>query len=91
MARFGFAFFGSGVRFGSPNASTASHMRNLSRFLDNPFDDLRISLARLIAFATDNIQRMIANNEIPRNVDLMLGKPARLAELREALATCCNR
>lgn len=62
MARFGFAFFGSGVRFGSPDASTASHMRNLSRFLDNPFDDLRISLARLIAFATDNIQRMIANN-----------------------------
>jgi hypothetical protein len=55
MARFGFAFFGSGVRFGSPDASTASHMRNLSRFLDNPFDDLRISLARLIAFATDNI------------------------------------
>jgi signal transduction histidine kinase/ActR/RegA family two-component response regulator/HAMP domain-containing protein len=35
-------------------------------------------------------QRMIADDEIPRNVDLMLGKPARLGELREALARFCG-
>ncbi|MBL9132136.1 MAG: hypothetical protein JNG86_13115 [Verrucomicrobiaceae bacterium] len=37
-------------------------MRILSRFLDVPFDDPNIALHRLIAFATDNQQRMIANN-----------------------------
>ena len=37
-------------------------MRNLAHLLDNPFDDSDIALARLIAFSTDNLQRMIANN-----------------------------
>ena len=37
-------------------------MRSLSRFFEVPFDDPNIGLARLIAFATDHIQRMIANN-----------------------------
>lgn len=38
-------------------------MRNLSSYHNVPFDDPRIALARLIAFATDNLQRMIANNQ----------------------------
>lgn len=37
-------------------------MRDLSRFLDNPFDDHDISLAELLAFTTDYLQRAIANN-----------------------------
>lgn len=61
MARWGFAFFDSGVRFDQPDAHP-THMRNLSRFLENPFDDVAIGIARLIAFTTDHLQRMIANN-----------------------------
>ena len=38
-------------------------MRNLAKFLENPFDDPAIKWARLLAFSTDNLQRMIANNE----------------------------
>ncbi len=37
-------------------------MRDLSRFLDNPFDDPNVSMDELIAFSTDHLQRMIANN-----------------------------
>ncbi|MEZ5384840.1 MAG: hypothetical protein R3F13_04940 [Prosthecobacter sp.] len=37
-------------------------MRNLSRFLENPFDAPGISVAELLAFSTDHLQRMIANN-----------------------------
>ncbi len=37
-------------------------MRNLARFLANPFDSPAISLAELTAFTTDHIERMIANN-----------------------------
>ncbi len=37
-------------------------MRNLSKFLENPFDDDGISIAELVAFTTDNIERMKANN-----------------------------
>lgn len=61
MARWGFAFFNSGVRYGQPDAHP-TYMRNLSRFLDNPFDDDGIGIAKLIAFTTDHLQRMIANN-----------------------------
>ena len=45
-----------------PDAQPSSTMRNLSRFLDNPFDDKDISVAELLAFTTDHLQRMIANN-----------------------------
>ena len=62
MARFGFAFFDSGVRFDQPDAHPTT-MRILSRFLEVPFDDIAIGIARLIAFTTDHLQRMIANNE----------------------------
>ena len=62
MARFGFASFDSGVRFDQPDAHP-THMRNLSRFLENPFDDPSIGIARLIAFTTGHVQRMIANNQ----------------------------
>lgn len=61
MARWGFAFFDSGVRFDSPDAHPTS-MRTLSTFLENPFDDDGISMAELVAFSTDCLQRLIANN-----------------------------
>ena len=62
MARFGFAHFDSGVRFDSPDAPPHSSMRDLTSFLRNPFDDAKISIIRLIAFTTDHLQRMSANN-----------------------------
>lgn len=62
MARFGFSFFDSGARFDSPDANPSSSMRNLARYLDNPFDDKEISEAELAAFTTDHLARMIANN-----------------------------
>ena len=37
-------------------------MRDLSRFLEVPFDDPGVSMDELIAFSTDHLQRMIANN-----------------------------
>ena len=61
MARWGFAFFDSGVRFDSPDAHPTS-MKTLSTFLENPFDDNGISMAELVAFSTDCLQRLIANN-----------------------------
>lgn len=61
MARWNFAFFDSGVRFDSPDAHPTT-MRKLSTFLENPFDDPGISIGELLAFTTDHLQRMIANN-----------------------------
>jgi hypothetical protein len=62
MARFGFAFFDSGVRWGTPDAQPHSYMRDLTSFLSNPFDDVAIGMARLVAFTNDHLQRMVANN-----------------------------
>lgn len=62
MARWDFASFDSGVRWDSPDAHPTT-MRDLSRFLENPFDDPNISIAELLAFSTDHEQRMIANNQ----------------------------
>jgi hypothetical protein len=61
MARYGFAFFDSGVRFDAPDAHP-TNMRDLSRFLENPFDDQSIGVVKLLAFTTDHEQRMTANN-----------------------------
>ena len=61
MARWNFAFFDSGVRWDSPDAHPTT-MRTLASFLQNPFDDPNISMAELIAFATDHLQRLSANN-----------------------------
>lgn len=61
MARWNFAFFDSGVRWDSPDAHPTT-MRTLASFLENPFDDDGISMAELIAFTTDHLQRMSANN-----------------------------
>ena len=61
MARYGFAFFDSGVRFDQPDAHPTS-MRTLASFLENPFDDDGISMNELIAFTTDHLQRLSANN-----------------------------
>lgn len=49
------------MRYGAPDAHPTT-MRTLSRFFENPFDDDGISLAELLAFTTDHLQRMIANN-----------------------------
>ncbi len=62
MPRFGFAFFDSQVRYDAVDAQPNSHMRDLTTFLKNPFDDPKISTIRLIAFTTDHLQRMSANN-----------------------------
>lgn len=62
MARWGFATWYSGVRYDSPDAKPNTSMITLSRFLNNPFDDPNISMAELMAFSTDHLQRMIANN-----------------------------
>ncbi|HYP81355.1 MAG TPA: ATP-binding protein [Steroidobacteraceae bacterium] len=35
-------------------------------------------------------QRLVAQGEVPANVDLVLSKPPRLRDLREALASCCG-
>lgn len=45
-----------------PNLNLSTMMIQLTRFLENPFDDAGISLDELIAFTTDHLQRMIANN-----------------------------
>lgn len=61
MARYGFAFFDSGVRFDAPDAHS-THMITLHRFLENPFDDRAIGLDELLGFSSDHLARMIANN-----------------------------
>jgi len=35
-------------------------------------------------------QRLVAQGEVPANVDLVLSKPPKLRDLREALARCCG-
>jgi len=62
MARYGFCTFDSGVRFDAPNTWKEFHMRDLRKWLENPFDDRGISIAELFAFTTDHLQRMTANN-----------------------------
>lgn len=37
-------------------------MRDLTKYLENPFDDPDISVANLLNFTSDHLQRMIANN-----------------------------
>ena len=67
MARFDAGyFFDSGIRFDEPdiNPPPLGHMRNLPKFLEIPFDDKDISEAELLAFSTDNLQRMTANNPV---------------------------
>ncbi|HEY6169002.1 MAG TPA: hypothetical protein VI454_13250 [Verrucomicrobiae bacterium] len=39
-------------------------MRNLHHYLENPFDAAGISLAELLAFSTDHLQRMIATDPV---------------------------
>jgi hypothetical protein len=55
-----------GVRFDEPdeNQLTLGLMRNLAKMLEIPFDDDGISEAELLAFSTDNVQRMDANNAV---------------------------
>lgn len=62
MARWGFAFFDSGVRWSAPDPTHHPAMRDLTRFLENPFDSASISIAELFAFTTDHLGRMTANN-----------------------------
>ena len=61
MARWGSFFFDSGVRWGG--ADSREHtLRDPHIWLENPFDDPDISIDELLAFTTDHLQRMIANN-----------------------------
>ena len=65
MARFDQGYtFDSGIFYDEPepNLNPSGTMIQLTRFLENPFDDEGISLDELIAFTTDHLQRMIANN-----------------------------
>jgi len=45
-----------------PNPQPIGNMRNLTRFLINPFTARGISLDELTAFASDHLERMVANN-----------------------------
>jgi urease gamma subunit len=63
MARYDQAFYDSGARYDEETVHpVASTMRNLQYYVENPFDSADISLDELIAFTTDHLQRMIANN-----------------------------
>ena len=62
MAHWNFAHWDSGVRYDSPDATSKHTMRDLTYYLGNPFDDRGISIDELLAFSTDHLQRMIANN-----------------------------
>ena len=56
--------FDSGVRYDESPAVVKikpTHMRDLHIYLTNPFDDPHISIAELLAFSSDHIQRMTAN------------------------------
>src|SRR5437763_5471 len=56
----------SGVRFDEPdeNQLTLGTMRNLSKFLEIPFDDKGVSEPELLAFTTDWMARANANNPV---------------------------
>ena len=56
--------YDSGICYDEPSAHVIikpTHMRDLHIWPTNPFDDQKISLAELISFGSDNLQRMIAN------------------------------
>ncbi len=61
MARWNYSFFDSGARFNAPDAHS-TNMRTLSTFLENPFDDDGISNDELLAFSTDHLGRIVAQN-----------------------------
>jgi hypothetical protein len=59
------ARYDSGIRYDEPmvaNLIQPTHMIDLHRFLTNPFDDPGISLAELLAFSTDHLQRLTATD-----------------------------
>lgn len=61
MARWGSFFFDSGVRWGGAD-SRGHTLRDPHIWLENPFDDPDISMDELLAFTTDHLERMRANN-----------------------------
>jgi len=88
MARYGFAHWGSGVRWSSPDAHP-TQMRNLAKFFENPFDDPSISMNELLAFVTDHLQRMIANN-VGGELDARIAATSSALDLLLACATDDN-
>jgi hypothetical protein len=66
MARYdSLVYFDSGVTYDEPDTPTVikpTHMMDLHKFLINPFDDPGISMDELLAFTTDHLQKMTANN-----------------------------
>ena len=49
-----------------------------------------LSQATPVIMLTGWGQRLVAQGEVPANVDLVLSKPPKLRDLREALARCCG-
>jgi hypothetical protein len=66
MARYdSLVYFDSGVTYDEPDTPTViqpTHMMDLHKFLTNPFDDPGISMDELLAFTTDHLQKITANN-----------------------------
>lgn len=59
------ATYDSGILYDEPPAVTIiqpTSMMDLHKFLINPFDDPGISMDELLAFTTDHVQRLTANN-----------------------------
>ncbi len=56
----------SGARYDEPEEAATiikpTHMIDLHKFLTNPFDDPGISIAELLAFSTDHLPKLTANN-----------------------------
>jgi len=65
MAHWGHFKYGQ-ARYDEPDDPTVkikpTHMRDLHIYLTNPFDDPHISMAELLAFTPDHIQRMTSSN-----------------------------
>lgn len=61
-------------------------MRDLTSFLRNPFDDPKISLPRLIAFGTDHLQRLIANDAGGEFTPFIAATASALSQMED----CCS-
>lgn len=59
-------------------------MRDLTSFLRNPFDDPKISLPRLIAFSTDHLQRLSANNSGGEFAAFIAATSSALAQMEDS-------
>jgi CheY-like chemotaxis protein len=87
----GVEMFGEAVRSGKLFAAVVTD-------LGMPYMDGRqvaatikdLSPATPVIMLTGWGQRLVAQGDVPANVDLVLSKPPRLRDLRDALASCCG-